>query len=141
MERLLATHDPPVTVSQFLALRAIARESLSAMELARRTGVSGAAVSQLLATLLDSGFLERTAVLHDRRRQALALSPDGRRVKASAEELLRKRLAELLGALPVPEADALAGLLVRTEAALAGTPPPRRPSPRRPPPRRPPPHR
>ena len=59
IERLLAGHDPRLTVPQYLALRAIAREGISGSELARRTDVSGPAVSQLLAGLVDSGLLER----------------------------------------------------------------------------------
>jgi DNA-binding MarR family transcriptional regulator len=54
IERLLAQHDPPLTVTQYLALRAIASERISATELARRAGVSGPAVSQLLAGLADA---------------------------------------------------------------------------------------
>ena len=53
MERLRARHDPPLRLGQYLALRAIERESLGASELARRTGVSGPAVSQLIAGLVD----------------------------------------------------------------------------------------
>ena len=145
IERLLAGHDPPMTAAQYLALRAISREGVAATELARRTGVSGPAVSQLLAGLADTGLLERRAVPDDRRRQALLLSHSGERALRSAETLLRHQLGELLRDLPRPEADALARLLPRVEAALSETPPPRRPPP--PPPAQrpesgaPPPHR
>src|SRR5437667_148337 len=40
IERVLAAHEPQLTLGQFLALRAIAAERLTAAELARRTGVS-----------------------------------------------------------------------------------------------------
>jgi DNA-binding MarR family transcriptional regulator len=129
IERLLARHDPPLTVAQYLALRAIAREGVSGTELARRTGVSGPAVSQLLAGLSDAALIERRAVADDRRRQELALSPAGERAFASAQALLRERLGALLADLPRPEADALARLLPRVEAALSGAAPPRRPPP------------
>jgi DNA-binding MarR family transcriptional regulator len=134
IERLLARHDPALTVAQYLALRAISREGVSGSELARRTGVSGPAVSQLLAALDDAGLLERQPVAGDRRRQALALSTTGRQAFLSAEALLRERLAELLAPLPPPETDALARLLPRVEAELSGAPPPRRPAPPPPPP-------
>jgi DNA-binding MarR family transcriptional regulator len=137
IERLLARHDPPLTVTQYLVLRAIAREDVSGSELARRTGVSGPAVSQLLAALVDAGLLERHAFAGDRRRRALALSEAGERVFRSAEALLRDELASMLAPLPRPEADALARLLPRVESALAGTPPPRRPPPPKPPHARP----
>jgi DNA-binding MarR family transcriptional regulator len=122
-------------VPQYLALRAIAREELTASELARRAGVSGPAVSQLLAGLAGAGLVERTPHAGDRRRQALALSTTGVQAYRSAESRLTREVAELLGELPPPEADALARLLVRVEALLSGAPPPRRPRPPHPPPR------
>ena len=133
IERLLAQHEPPLTVSQLLALRAIARTPVTGSELARRTGVSGPAVSQLLAGLSAAGWLERRPDPADRRHQQLALTDDGARVYDSAQSLLRARVSSLLVDLPRPEADALARALPQVEAALAGTAPPRRPPP--PPPR------
>jgi MarR family transcriptional regulator, lower aerobic nicotinate degradation pathway regulator len=138
IERLLAAHDPPLTVPQYLALRAIEREGVSGTELARRTGVSGPAVSQLLAALAEAGLLDRTPDRDDRRRNLLTLSADGLRAYRSAQSLLSARLATLLSDLPHPEADALARLLPSVESALSGAPPPRRPSPPPHPPRRPP---
>jgi DNA-binding MarR family transcriptional regulator len=140
IQRLLAGHDPPLSVGQYLALRAIAAEPLAAVELARRTGVSGPAVSQLVAELEAAGLLERAPTTGDRRRLELALSRRGRGVLRSASALLRGRIGALLAGLPPPEAEALARGLAQVESALAGTPPPRRPPPpgpkhRRPPPR------
>jgi DNA-binding MarR family transcriptional regulator len=133
IERLLAGQKPPLTVAQFLALRAIGTEDVSASELARRTGVSGPAVSQLLAGLADAGLIERSELAEDRRRHALGLTARGGKALASASALLRERLSTLLAALPRPEADALARALPQVEAALSGAPPPRRPPPPRPP--------
>jgi len=133
IERLLARHEPALTVPQYLALRTIAGEGVTGSELARRTGVSGPAVSQLLSGLASAGLVERSADAEDRRRQALALSPAGERAFASAEALLRDRLGELLAGLPRPEIDALSRLLPSVEAALSGAPPPRRPPPPLPP--------
>lgn len=132
-ERLLAAHEPSLTVAQFLALRAIATEELSASELARRTAVSGPAVSQLLASLVDAGLVERSEIAEDRRRHALELTASGERVLASARAVLSERLAGLLAELPRPEADALARALPQVEAQLSGAPPPRRPPPPGPP--------
>jgi DNA-binding MarR family transcriptional regulator len=128
IERLLARHDPPLTVAQYLALRAIDREGVSGSELARRTGVSGPAVSQLLAALDDAGLVRRQEVAADRRRHTLALTAKGERAFRAAEALLREQLAAVLAPLPRPEADALARLLPRVEAELSGAPPPRRPA-------------
>ena len=141
VERLLAGHDPPLTLSQFLALDAVGRGDLvGGTELARTAAVSPAAVSQLLASLEDGGLLERTRTAGDRRRQTLALTGEGVRVLESARLLLRDRLGALVGDLPPPEVDALARALEALEAVLAGTAPPRRPH-RRPHPPPPPPPR
>jgi MarR family transcriptional regulator, lower aerobic nicotinate degradation pathway regulator len=133
IERLLAAHEPPLTVAQYLALRAIGGGEVSSRELARGAGVSGSAVSQLVTALGEAGLIERRPAADDRRRQTLVLSPAGRRAYGSADELLRNRVGSLLADLPRPEADALARLLQRVEATLAGAPPPRRPPPPPPP--------
>jgi DNA-binding MarR family transcriptional regulator len=128
IERLLTRASMPLTVAQYLALRAISREEVSVGELARRAGVSNPAASQLLAGLVDAGLIERGAVAGDRRRQALALTPAGERALESAAGLVRRELAALLEGIPRPEADALARLLPRVEARLSGAPPPPRPT-------------
>jgi len=136
IERLLATHDPPLTVAQYLTLQAVADGEIVGAELARRAAISPAAVSQLLAALEDSGLLSRARLQDDRRRQPLALTEQGQWALRSAQTALRERLAGLLADMPPPETDALARLLERLETSLSGTPPP--PRPHRPPP--PPPH-
>jgi DNA-binding MarR family transcriptional regulator len=133
IERLLAGHDPPLTVAQFLALRAIAEEGVSGSELARRTGVSGPAVSQLIGGLADSGLLAREEFVEDRRRHTLTLTDRGQGALRSAQGLLSAQLASLLADLPHPEADALARALPQVAATLSGAPPPRRPPPPPPP--------
>jgi DNA-binding MarR family transcriptional regulator len=139
VERVLASHEPPVTVAQYLALRAMASGPISAAPLARRTGVSGAAVSQLISALQAKGLVERGGPLDDPRSRSISLTEQGGQTLASATELVSGRLGELLVDLPKPEADALVRLLERVEAALSGTAPPKRPAPPRPPrpPRRP----
>jgi DNA-binding MarR family transcriptional regulator len=135
IERLLAGHQPPLTLGQFAALRAIATEPVTAVDLARRTGVSGAAVSQLVATLEIPGWVQRAPAEGDRRRQGLALTSAGDAVFRSANRLLRARIGDLLGDLPPREGEQLARLLKRVEEGLGGSPPPRRPP--HPPPGRP----
>jgi DNA-binding MarR family transcriptional regulator len=137
-ERLLAQAQPPLTVSQYLALHAIADEpriddSLTAADLARRAGVSGPAVSQLLATLVEAGWIERHEALADRRRQDVSVTEAGKGALQSANAVLTAQLAELLADVPAPELDALVRVLPEVRAALAGTPPPRRPRPPGPP--------
>ena len=132
IERLLAGHEPPLTLAQFLALRAIAVEPVAAADLARRAGISGAAVSQLVAGLEQEGWVERARAEDDRRRQALALTPAGAAVYRSATRLLRTRLGAVIGEMPPHEAEQLTRLLERVERTLGGSPPPRRPPPPRP---------
>src|SRR5438067_535282 len=137
IERLLATHEPPLTVAQYLVLQAVADGEVVGAELARRTAVSSAAVSQLLDALETAGLVERRRLADDRRRQPVALTGRGQITFGSAQMLLRERIAQLIADLPPPETDALARLLERLEALLSGTAPPPRPHRRRPPPRPP----
>lgn len=127
IERLLAAHDPPLTVAQYLTLQAIEDGAVVGAELARRAAVSPAAVSQLLAVLENAGLVTRGRVGDDRRRQALALTEQGSWTLQSARTALRERLAGLLADLPPRETEALARLLELLEASLSGTPPPPRP--------------
>jgi DNA-binding MarR family transcriptional regulator len=126
IERVLAAHDPPLTVAQYLALQAIADDEVVGAELARRAAVSPAAMSQLLAGLEDAGMLARERFQDDRRRQPLSLTEQGAWTLRSAQTALRERLAGLLADMPRAETDALARLLERVEASLGGTPPPPR---------------
>jgi DNA-binding MarR family transcriptional regulator len=130
IERLLAAHEPPLTVAQYLVLEAVGEGELVGAELARRAAVSPAAVSQLLAALEAGGLLSRARL--GGRRQPLALTEQGKWALGSAQTTLRERLAGLLADLPPHEADALARLLDLLLGSLAGTPPP--PRPHRPPP-------
>jgi DNA-binding MarR family transcriptional regulator len=130
IERLLAAHEPPLTVAQYLVLEAVAEGEIVGAELARRAAVSPAAVSQLLAALEGGGLLSRARL--GGRRQPLALTEQGSWTLRSAQTNLRERLAGLLADLPPHEADALAHLLDLLRSSLAGTPPP--PRPHRPPP-------
>ncbi len=132
IERLLAAHDPPLTVAQYLALQAVGDGQVVGAELARRTAVSPAAVSQLLAALESAGLLDRRRLPDDRRRHPLSLTERGQTTLVSAQTMLRERLAGLFTELPPPEADLLARLLEKLEASLSGAAPP--PRPRRPPP-------
>jgi DNA-binding MarR family transcriptional regulator len=75
MGRLLAGHRPPLSLGQYLALRAIGRESLGTTELARRAGVSWPAVSQLVAALMELGLVERSPAADDHRPYRASRAP------------------------------------------------------------------
>src|SRR5215470_15244700 len=132
IERLLSAGEPPLTLSQYLALRAIATEPLAAAELARRAGVSGAAVSQLVGALEGAGWVEREPEPADRRRHLLTLTPAGFEAFQAATRRVYGGLGDVLADLPPHEAHALTDLLVTLEHVLAGSPPPRRRHPPRP---------
>jgi DNA-binding MarR family transcriptional regulator len=140
MERVLAAGDPPLTLGQYLGLRAIAAGVDSAADLARAAGVSESAVSQLVAGFERAGTVARSAASDDRRRRRLTLTADGERLLRSAQRLVGARLEPLVASLAPHDAEALAALLRRLEPALAGTAPPRRPHPPHPPGHHRPPH-
>ena len=133
MERVLASAEPPLSLGQYLGLRAIAAGVDSAADLARAAGVSESAVSQLVAGFERAGTVERTPAGDDRRRRRLALTADGEALLRTAQKLVGARLEPLVASLAPHDADALAALLRRIEPALAGTAPPRRPPPPHPP--------
>lgn len=134
-ERTLAAHDPPLTVAQYLALRALAEGAVGPGELARRAAVSDAAVSQLVRGLEQAGLVSRELSADDRRRHHLRLTGTGARCVASAGELVAQEVDGLLDEIRGPDADVLARLLERIAGTVEGTAPPRRPPPQPRPPR------
>jgi DNA-binding MarR family transcriptional regulator len=135
IERLLASHETPMTLAQYLTIQAIDDGDVVGAELARRAGVSPSAVSQVLAALEDEGLLTRMPHEGDRRRQPLVLTANGQTALRSVRRSLAERLQRLVKDMPSREADALARALERLDSTLGETPPP--PRPRRPPPPRP----
>ena len=75
IERLLAGHEPPLTVAQYLALQAVGEGEVVGAELARRTAVSPAAVSQLLAALEKAGSKTAAATRTEHRRSGSVSAP------------------------------------------------------------------
>jgi DNA-binding MarR family transcriptional regulator len=137
VERVLAEHDPPLTLAQYLAMEGLDSGQASATELAGSAGVSRSAVSQLLVSLEDIGLIERTHGGPDRRTQPLHLSPEGHGILRSSRRLLRARLDPLVAELPPHRADDLARSLRDVEKLMMGKAPPRRRQrPHPPPPRR-----
>jgi DNA-binding MarR family transcriptional regulator len=129
IERLLAGLPTPLTLAQYLVLRAAAEGEVLAAELARAAGVSDPAVSQVVTPLERAGLVVRQRSQADRRRFPLVLTAAGRTSLAEAQAELEERMAAMLEPLPRPESGALARGLPRVLAALAGHPLPRRPPP------------
>ena len=129
IERLLGTLPTPLTLAQYLVLRAAAEGEVLAAELARAAGVSDPAVSQVVAPLERAGLVVRQRSQADRRRFPLVLTEAGRATLTAAQAQLEERMAAMLEPLPRPESGALARGLPRVLAALSGHPLPRRPPP------------
>lgn len=129
VERLLAGLPEPLTLAQYLMLKAAGEGEVLAAELARAAGVSDPAVSQLVGGLERDGLVERRRSDTDRRRFPVALTDDGRARLRAADRALEQRLSDLLEPLPPPEADALARALPKVAQLLSGQPLPRRPPP------------
>lgn len=127
VERLLALHDPPLTLAQYLVLDAARSEGVGGADLARRAAVSPAAVSQLLAALEEAELISRDRLGDDRRRQRLRLTDRGERVLRSTQTLLRERIASLVADIPPHESEPLARVLEHLAEALGAAPPPKRP--------------
>jgi DNA-binding MarR family transcriptional regulator len=135
MERLLAAQQPPLTLVQYLTLRAVVEDDPVGAELAHAAGVSPSAVAQVLAGLEQEGLLARARASADRRRQTIVATTAGERALRSAEAGLRSRLGGLMADLPPPEARELARGLRHLHSLMTGIPPPRHPRrPHRPPP-------
>ncbi len=86
-----------LTLPQYRALNAIVRGPQRAFELARYSAVSRPAMSALTTGLERQGWAERRTTTDDGRGVAFVATVDGRAQFERAEELLRRRFAEVLG--------------------------------------------
>ena len=75
-------------------------------------------LSRLLAKFDAAGLIARTASATDGRRQALSLTAAGRKLYRTLNERSNRQVGELLGPLPEPVRDALAGALHTVMRAL-----------------------
>jgi len=86
-----------LTLPQYRALNAIVRGPQRAFELARYSAVSRPAMSALTTGLERSGWVERRATSDDGRGVVFVATDAGRGQFERAEDLLRRRFAEVLG--------------------------------------------
>jgi DNA-binding MarR family transcriptional regulator len=92
-------------------------------ELAERMGVSAPTMSNLIATLVDRGWVVRRQGLDDRRVTLIELTAFGRRSLQRHQVRAERRVAQLLAALPpAKRADLLSGLTALREAVETSPP-------------------
>ncbi len=81
--------------AQYRMLVQIARGTDASSSLAQKLAVSAPSVTSVVDGLVQRGAVERAHSAEDRRRIALALTGDGRRLLAAAEDALRARLQSI----------------------------------------------
>ncbi|WP_369031251.1 MULTISPECIES: MarR family winged helix-turn-helix transcriptional regulator [Streptomyces] len=86
-------------------------------ELVRGVGLDAKDMVGVLNDLQDAGLVVRAPDPHDRRKNAVTLTPDGRRLLARCERAARRANDELLAPLTVVERELLTSLLTRVSGA------------------------
>ncbi|CDO07197.1 MarR family transcriptional regulator [Mycolicibacterium cosmeticum] len=92
--------DSPVSLSQLSALATVAKEGpMTPGALAIRERVRPPSMTRVIASLVDLGFIDRTAHPDDRRQVLVSVSPAGvdliEAERKASREWLQQRLAEL----------------------------------------------
>jgi DNA-binding MarR family transcriptional regulator len=92
--------DSPVSLSQLSALATVAKEGpMTPGALAIRERVRPPSMTRVIASLVDLGFIDRTAHPDDRRQVLVSVSPAGVELieaeRKASREWLQQRLAEL----------------------------------------------
>ncbi len=87
-------------------------------------GVTQSTASRLVSRAVDAGMVRRDTSPADPRRAALGLTAAGVRLVEASRAFRAARLGALTADWPDPDVAALAGLLDRFAAAVAGHPPP-----------------
>lgn len=108
-----------LTPSQMVVLQLIGRDGeLSAGALAEAARLSQATVTALLDKLEDKGLVVRRRSAEDRRRVAVALTDEGRRVLVTTPDVLQNRFAARFEELESWEQAAMVAALERVAALL-----------------------
>lgn len=96
-----AERAPAVTSAQLLVLRELGgAPGMSLGALARRTHTSQSTVSEVVARLVESGFIRRRVAADDGRRRELSLTARGRAAVHRAPRSAGERLREALEGMP-----------------------------------------
>jgi DNA-binding MarR family transcriptional regulator len=98
-----------VTTAQLFVLRELgATPGMSLGQLARRTHTTQSTVSEVVARLVDGGFIRRRTATEDARRRELSLTARGRAVVQRAPHSAPERMLEAFTSLPGDRRRALA---------------------------------
>ena len=96
MARVLERACTELTLPQYRLLGFIARGDERASDIADRLALTRPTVSATIDTLVERGFLERTAIDTDRRAVRLTVTPAGDHVMLATQAALRARLDDVL---------------------------------------------
>ena len=114
IERRHLREEGQPTRLQGHVLRAICeKRAMEVSAIARLLEVSPATTSQLLTTMEEKGWLERTLVPNDRRRHRVVLTPAGEAVVRDLETRRTERITAVLAALSAEERAHLVALARR----------------------------
>jgi DNA-binding MarR family transcriptional regulator len=101
-----------VTVAEWVVLREMfEKDSMAPSLLARITGLTRGAVSKLIDRLVEKKLVSREACEGDRRFQAIALTPAGRRLVPALAAIADENDEEFFSALTEKERKALIAIL------------------------------
>jgi DNA-binding MarR family transcriptional regulator len=114
-----------LTIPEWRVIAVLALDpGISAAEVAERTAMDKVAVSRAVRRLISTGRARRETAAGDRRRSALELTPDGRRIYRRITPALRRYESELLAGLSVREQRQLDDFLRRLEHRAPALKPP-----------------
>jgi DNA-binding MarR family transcriptional regulator len=101
----------PVTLQQYRAMAALHHHACSLNELASRHHVSAPAVSRLVSTLVERGWVQREEDPQDRRQVVLTLTCEGETMWNAMAERSTEHLAAMLDDLSPEEMTAMETVL------------------------------
>jgi DNA-binding MarR family transcriptional regulator len=115
-------HDLGLTRGGFNVLQVVAGadKPLTAGQIAERVLVRSATVTGVVDTLVRRKYVTRRADRNDRRRVLIAITDQGRKAMATANQQVHKTDAELIAGLSEPERERLIRLLGKLQAHIRG---------------------
>ncbi|MDY6048964.1 MAG: MarR family transcriptional regulator [Corynebacterium sp.] len=108
-----ASRDLPLPPHQVRALRIIAREPIRPARLAEHLHITPRAVTDVVDTLTEGGYITATADPTDRRAKILSTTPAGTDLLAIAQQLREAEAKKLFSHLSEDEQRTLLDLLTR----------------------------